>query len=128
MYRLIALLVFTSLFSFSQNETKKWCFGNKAALDFMTSPPTAFTSSINAGEGCSSIADANGNLLFYTDGVTIFNANHSIMANGTGLLGSSYQSTSQGALIVKQPGSATIYYVHVSMVQKPKHINQWCNF
>jgi hypothetical protein len=93
-----------------QNETKKWYFGNKAGLDFITSPPTILTNgSMNTFEGCSSIADAAGSLLFYTDGITIWNQSHVPMANGTGLFGSN--STSQSGVIVKKPGSAGIYYV-----------------
>src|SRR6185436_4851256 len=93
----------------AQNETQKWYFGNKAGLDFSTNPPTVLTNGMmTTGEGCSSIANSAGNLLFYTDGITIWNQNHTPMANGTGLFGSS--STSQSGVIVKKPGSANIYY------------------
>ncbi|HOZ87330.1 MAG TPA: hypothetical protein PL029_06200, partial [Bacteroidia bacterium] len=93
-----------------QNETSKWYFGKYAGLDFMNSPPTALTHTmVNATEGCASIADASGNLLFYTEGTTIWNQQQVVMANGGGLLGN--QSTAQSALIVKQPGSASIYFV-----------------
>src|SRR5687768_3496597 len=88
-----------------QNHLKKWYFGGKAALDFMTTPATVITSSsMTAGEGCSSIADAQGNLLFYTNGITIWNKSNSIMANGTGVF--SDLSSTQSALIVKKPGSS----------------------
>lgn len=93
----------------AQNETTKWYFGENAALDFMTNPPTVIaTSAMNIHEGCASIADAAGNLLFYASNTAVYNQANSIMANGTGLAGDS--STTQ-ALIVKKPGSATIYYV-----------------
>src|SRR5689334_22157659 len=95
---------------FAQKERNIWYFGNKAGLDFNTSPPTVLNNSqMNTVEGCSSIADAQGNLLMYTDGMTIWNKNHQVMANGSGLLGSS--SSVQGALIIKQPGYANLYYV-----------------
>ncbi len=94
---------------FSQNETKKWYFGNKAGLDFITNPPTVLiNSAMNAMEACSTISDATGNLLFYTDGVTVWNKLHTVMANGTGLLGD--PSTTQ-TLIVKQPGNSNIYFI-----------------
>ena len=83
----------------SQNETKKWYFGNQAGLDFMTSPPTILTNGvINTVEGCATISDAAGNLLFYTDGITVYNKNHVVMANGTGLNGNS--SSTQSAIII----------------------------
>lgn len=94
--------------SFAQNETSKWYFGHNAGLDFSTSPPTVITGSLNTQEGCSSISDANGNLLFYTDGVTIYDQTHSSMP-GIGPCGNT--STSQSALIAKQPGNSNIYYV-----------------
>ncbi len=99
---------------FAQNEGAKWYFHAAAGLDFMTSPPTnivnsAMGAATSFNEGTSSIADANGNLLFYTDGLTIWNKANNIMANGSGLLG--HVSTSQAALIVKQPGNASIYFV-----------------
>jgi len=94
----------------SQNEAKKWCFGSNAGLDFTTSPPTAITSSsINTPAGCASIADASGNLLFYTNGITIWNQNHATMANGTGLTG--FTGATQNSIIIKKPGGGTIYYV-----------------
>lgn len=94
----------------AQNESTKWYFGYKAALDFMSNPPAQLgNSAMYVTEGCSSIADAGGNLLFYTKGDTVWNKQHQIMANGTGLFGSG--SSTQSALIVKKPGSATIYYL-----------------
>ncbi len=60
-------------------------------------------------EGCASISDFNGNLLFYTDGITVYNRNHGIMPNGTGLKGDF--SSTQSAIIVPRPGSSTIFYI-----------------
>jgi gliding motility-associated-like protein len=99
----------------AQNQTAKWCFGQKAGLDFMTTPPTPFTSSIITQEGCSSVADVAGNLLFYTDGITVYNSLHNIMTNGSGLLGNS--SSTQSGVIIKKPGSATIYYIFTTGLQ-----------
>lgn len=105
---LFLLCLFSNLLS--QNETSKWYFGKYAALDFMTVPPTTLNNSaMIQGAGCSSIADETGNLLFYTDGVTIWNKQHVVMANATGL--QSYNIYCQSPLIVKQPGSQSIYYV-----------------
>jgi gliding motility-associated-like protein len=101
--------IFLNIHFYSQNETKKWYFGNQAGLDFMTNPPTVVTGFINTSEGCASIADGGGNLLFYTDGVTIRDQTHNVMANGTGLLG--FSSSSQSGIIVKQPGNTNIFYV-----------------
>lgn len=95
---------------YSQNQAKKWYFGNNVGLDFMTSPPTVIVGSqMSTSEGCSSIADNNGNLLFYTDGLTVWNKNNLVMANGNGLMGN--QSSTQCGVIVKQPGNTNMYFV-----------------
>ncbi|MBX3164807.1 MAG: hypothetical protein KF900_10020, partial [Bacteroidetes bacterium] len=104
------LCLFCTAQLFSQNENKKWYFPYYAALDFMGGgAPTPLNNSAMTQNnyGCSSIADANGNLLFYTNGATVWDASHTVMANGTGLFGFGTQSS----LIVKQPGSSTIYYI-----------------
>src|SRR5690606_2425500 len=106
----ILLYAFAGTGIFAQNENTKWYFGNHVALEFMTNPPTLLNNSaMNVYEGCASIADAAGNLLFYTDGMTVWNQQHTVMANGTGLNG--VGSAVQAAIIIKQPGNATIYYI-----------------
>jgi len=50
-----------------------------------------------------------GELLFYTDGVTVWNRFHEVMPNGTGLMGD--PTTSQSALIVPAPGRPNVYYL-----------------
>jgi gliding motility-associated-like protein len=88
----------------------QWYFGNNGGLDFSTSPPQAVSGNqINTGEGSSSISDPLGNLLFYTDGVTVWNKSNAVMANGTGLKGQS--GSTQSSLIVPNPGANNIYYV-----------------
>lgn len=103
-------LLFLNQNFYSQNESQKWYFGDHAGLDFSTEPPSILTNgSILAYKGCSSISDGVGNLLFYTDGITVWNKNHFVMSNGTGLFGSG--GAFQGPLIVKQPGSQTNYFI-----------------
>ena len=107
---LFLLILFSASIHFSQNEFSKWYFGNNSGLDFSTNPPTILTNGmLNTAEGCATICDNNGNLLFYGAGTGVLNNTHSAMANGSGLFGNS--STTQGLLAVKQPGSNTIYYL-----------------
>ncbi len=72
-----------------------------------------------AVEGCSSVSDADGNLLFYTSGGTVWNRNHQIMPNGAGLSGNgplgpgglNVGSSAHGVAIVQSPSNADQYYV-----------------
>ena len=108
MKHLFTLLLITVVF-FSEKATAQgqgniWYFGNYAGLDFNSGSPVVLNNSaMSAFEGCSSIADENGNLLFYTDGMTVWNMNHQVMYNGTGLYGNS--SSTQSGVIVPLPGN-----------------------
>ncbi len=111
MRKLIFLFFITSMCaSFSQKEAANWYFGQNAGLDFNSGTPLPLLDGqVRTVEGSASISDANGNLLFYTDGITIWNRRHQIMANGEGLKGSS--SSSQTALIVPDPTNSVKYYI-----------------
>lgn len=107
-FLLIAILTFLN--SFSQGEANIWYFGEKAGLDFNSGNPVSLSNSkLTTREGCSSFSDANGNLLFYSDGTTIWNKNHIPMPNGKNLKGGS--SSSQSAMIIPKPKSTTEYYL-----------------
>ena len=107
---LIILTCLTINIAKAQQEFSKWFLNNNTGLNFSTNPPTPISGfSLGVAEGVASIADAQGNLLFYSNGIAINNAAHNLMANGSGIIGNT--STTQGALIVKQPMSSSIYYV-----------------
>ncbi len=106
----IILFLLVSTVLFSQKEANIWYFGENAGLDFNSGSPVALTDGqLNTEEGCSTISDANGNLLFYSDGITVYNKNHATMLNGTGLLG--HSSSTHSALIVPKPNDPNIYYI-----------------
>ncbi len=67
---------------------------------------------MKVSEGCSSISDSRGNLLFYTDGVTVWNKQNKMMRNGKGLKG--HDSSTQSAIIIPKPGYAHLYYIFTS--------------
>ena len=107
---LVCLLMVCQVNIQAQKTCNIWCFGKQVGLDFNYSPPKPFAGvNLNTAEGCSSIADSNGQLLFYTNGTVIWNKNHDTMFNGTGLYGDN--SSTQSALIIRKPGSQTLYYV-----------------
>jgi gliding motility-associated-like protein len=94
---------------FCQDQNNIWHFGNGAGIDFNSGTATAITGGqTNALEATASVCDVNGNLLFYTDGVTAWNKNHAIMPNGTGLAGG---TSATQTLIVPKPGDCSKYYI-----------------
>jgi PKD repeat protein len=104
-----SLLLLCTLNASCQKETWNWYFGKYAGLDFSTNPPNVLTGALNGGEGCATVSGAYGNLLFYTESTTVWNKNHQVMANGTGLLGD--PSSVQAAVIVLDPANSDQYYV-----------------
>jgi len=108
-YYSLLILLFSFTTSFSQLQTAKWYFGATAGLDFMAGPAILPKGMMKLWEGCASIADNTGALLFYTDGISVWNKTHAIMANGTGLFGNG--SSTQSGVIVQRPGSTNIYYI-----------------
>ena len=105
-FSLIGLLIY------AQNEASNWYFGENAGLSFDLSGNRIINKTdgqLNTREGCSSISDVDGNLLFYTDGVTVWNRDHLQMVNGFALQGDS--SSTQSAIIVPKPASTSIYYI-----------------
>lgn len=109
-YFISLLYCFLSINTFAQSEAANWYFGFGAGIKFDQANGTI--TPLNDGllttyEGCTSISDDAGNLLFYTDGSAIWNKNHGVMAGG--LLGDS--SSTQSAIIVPKPDDPNIYYV-----------------
>lgn len=124
--QLLYLFILSSSLAFSQQEASVWYFGQNAGLKFETNGTVTPLSNgqINTEEGSSSIADANGNLLFYTDGRTVWDNNHIVMpngsfVNGTELFGDS--SSTQSGIIIPKPGDPNIYYIFT--VDEPHHEN-----
>jgi gliding motility-associated-like protein len=95
---------------FAQGEANIWYFGDSAGLDFSSGSPVVLTNGkTNTQEGVSVLSNSNGELMFYTDGVTVWTNNHTVMPNGTGLYG--HFSSTQSSLIAPVPGSVAKYYV-----------------
>ena len=105
------MFIFLSHQALSQKEGNNWYFGKHAGISFQNGSPVSFTHNAIANqiEGVSAISDTAGNILFYTDGMDVYNKNNQIMANGQGLQG--HISASQSALIVRKPGSLSHYYI-----------------
>lgn len=108
--------LFIAAFSVAQKEANIWYFGANAGIDFNSYSATAIVDgAMDNLEGCSTISDKNtGELLFYTNGVTVWDSTHSIMPNGIGLSGN---SSNTQVLIVPKPGSTSVYYIFTTDLQ-----------
>ena len=95
-------------------QNNNWYFGAKAGLSFNNLPNQSLPFSLTDGvmlsdESSAAISDSAGRLLFYTNGVTVYNRLHQVMLNGNNLKGN--ESACQGALIIPKPGSDSLYYI-----------------
>jgi hypothetical protein len=110
MKKITIILIFCSTFIFGQKQGNIWYFGNNAGIDFNNATPKPLgNSALKTLEGCATVSNSKGELLFYTNGITVWNKNHLPMPNGTGLLGDT--SSTQSAVIVPQPLTPNIFYV-----------------
>lgn len=110
-------LIFLSKVSFTQNpdikRTWHWYFGNGAGIDFSSGIATpVINGQLHTNEGCAVMSDTSGNLLFYTDGDSIWDSNHNLMPNGYGLFGcGNLGSSAQAAIIIPHPGNSNLFYI-----------------
>ena len=86
---LIVLAVSTFDVSAQSPSTSTWYFGNRAGIAFRDGGVQVLADGqMSTLEGCATVSDpATGELLFYTDGITVWNRLHEVMPNGTGLFG-----------------------------------------
>ena len=112
---LLIFFIISSISIYSQKEANFWYFGKNAGLDFNSGTPISLQDGLlNTDEGCSSISDENGNLLFYSDGIKVWTKNHELMKYSDGSLANNLEgnpSSSQSGLIVPNPENKNIYYI-----------------
>lgn len=126
-------IVFTilSLSVYAQKEASNWFYGSGQGITWnrtqtmnltpndnpnisvsVSGIPTKYDSRteiypMSTREGCFALSDTNGKLMFYSDGVTIYNANHYVLENGEGLEG--HRSSAQSGIIIPYPGNRNKY-------------------
>ena len=96
-------------------EGSKWYFGGNAGLDFSNTPPSPLTDGkLNTPEGTSSIANSKGQLLFYSDGIKVWNKNGDEMTCTFGACAPMKGSpnSTQSVLIVPQPTCRGCEYLY----------------
>lgn len=102
------------------HQADNWLFFQNVGLKFTDAGATVNHPSVEnlaAGKGTAAISDENGNLLFYTDGIKVWNSNHSVINAGPNLSGD--LGSTQSALIVPRPGSEKFYYIFTTDLVYP---------
>ncbi|HMJ67284.1 MAG TPA: gliding motility-associated C-terminal domain-containing protein [Cyclobacteriaceae bacterium] len=114
----LGMLLLTGVESYAQTNTlakHNWYFGNTSrSIKFnrVTNAASLITNkAVPFGIGGSAVATdrGNGNLLFYTDGSRIYDANHNLMLGGSGLNGNT--TANQPVAICPVPGQPSKYFV-----------------
>ncbi|MFN0189983.1 MAG: T9SS type A sorting domain-containing protein [Bacteroidia bacterium] len=116
-FKLLLFLIVFSMPLYAQLQDNKWYFGGSGAgVHFYDCIDSVFENGNGSvWEGCVTMSDEQtGELLFYSNGLHIFNANHDTMSNGfnAGLSNSITQN-----IAIKKPGSNHLYYFFTADVQ-----------
>ena len=119
---LALLLLLLSQGVYAQREGYNWYFGNGAGMTWnstqntaavggkmLTGMPTPLAGSAMGSqlEGVFCLSTPSGELMFYSNGMTIWNKNHQVMTNGTGLTG--HNSSTQSGIILPYPGNPNLF-------------------
>ena len=92
-----------------------WYFGQRAGLNFSGGAPVADTSGpCTLWKGNTTMSDTAGNLLFYSDGRHVWNAQHDTMPNGDIWGHTTWVFPMDCAIAVPKPGDDNIYYIFTS--------------
>ncbi len=100
-----------------------WYFGDGAGLDFNPDPdnpdgptprPISSPHPQNIPAGTTTISSQDGQVLFFTDGQSVWDLNGDLMQNGDNIGGDN--SSSQGVIAVPVPGEETLFYLFTSQV------------
>ncbi len=87
-----------------------WYFGNNAGINFNEQPAIPVSDGmLVAPEGGASISEQNGENLFYTDGVIVYDQDHKQMFNGTNIGGEN--NSTQSSIIIPFPNDETLFYI-----------------
>jgi gliding motility-associated-like protein len=116
----IRSIIYSALFSLislaaqaqsEANVNNVWYFGDGAGLDFNAGvvPDVLEDGELDSFEGCASVSNTDGELLFYASSNTVYRSDHQVMTNGFDIYGS--ESTIQSVIIVPSPADDGIYYL-----------------
>ncbi|MDP4663209.1 MAG: gliding motility-associated C-terminal domain-containing protein [Salibacteraceae bacterium] len=106
----LIVLLFWSNKAFAQKDrTNHWKFATHNSFDFSNTNPVTGSCIPNITGGSSTMSDSSGNLLLFSNGLNVYDADDNIMPNGSGMLGSI--SSSQTSMIVPKPNTSNNYFL-----------------
>ena len=107
---LILILCIISTAVSAQREADNWIFGWSSWISFSSGTP-AYVPAPNglfSFYGSTSLSDSAGNLLFYSDGIELFNRNYDLMLNSDGLMAAAFATNP--CIAFPKPGDPGKYY------------------
>jgi gliding motility-associated-like protein len=90
-----------------------WMFPDQHSFNFTSGTPTYIGGTVLSNpnlEGVSAISDGFGNILFYSDAQSVYDANNNPMPNGNMTI-NGYISATSACVITKMPGDCDKYYI-----------------
>jgi hypothetical protein len=125
---IIGLFILWGSQCFSQKQGNIWYFGGydldsntyTAGLDFNSGFPVPILNSVMPSTyGCAAYCNSAGELIFYSDGLTVYDRSHHVMENGDSLGGDPF--TPQSVLIVPFPTDTNLYYIFTNDKYTPEN-------
>jgi gliding motility-associated-like protein len=112
---IISIMLFTqNQLVQAQKQNNQWRYGYGGGIDFNFCPPRGTDGgSMSTNEGSASISNRRtGDLLFYNNGVTIWDKNNNPMPNGKNLTGGSTSlSSTSAATIIPAVNDTNLFYI-----------------
>jgi len=108
---IVVILLFLPGIAFAQREAYNWYFPSNRAVTFNTKDghPVSLTDGNLYGGSPATYSDSEGNLLFYSNGDTVWNRLHKPMPMG--FLDNNLSYVRYGTMIFPKPGSISQYYI-----------------
>ena len=111
----IIFILSVPFFCFPQGEFNNWYFGHHCGITFNSGTPVFLPGNpMNVGGNLAeaSVSDSSGNLLFFSNGLKVWNRNLWEMPNGLGLLGGEIVSQVMAVQDISNPNLYYLFTVH----------------
>ena len=111
----IIFILSVPFFCFPQGEFNNWYFGHHCGITFNSGTPVFLPGNpMNVGGNLAeaSVSDSSGNLLFFSNGLKVWNRNLWEMPNGLGLLGGEVECQVMAVQDISNPNLYYLFTVH----------------